>query len=81
MQYMSLFVLAIVFFIGWTISLVTYRFFFHPLSCFPGPKLAIATYAYEWYYDLVLGGQYTFKLRELHAKYGTSAPFWFFYKY
>jgi hypothetical protein len=52
------------------VGTVVYRFFLHPLSSFPGPKLAIATYCYEWYYDLVRGGQYTFKLKELHEKYG-----------
>lgn len=25
---------------------------------------------YEAYYDLILGGQYTFKIIELHKKYG-----------
>ena len=59
--------------VSWTIWKVAYRFFFHPLSSFPGPKLAIATYCYEWYYDLILGGRYTFKLRELHQRYGKSA--------
>ncbi len=56
----------------WTICTVVYRIFFHPLAAFPGPKLAIATYCYEWYYDLILGGQYTFKLKELHERYGMS---------
>lgn len=54
------------------IGTLLYRFFFHPLAHFPGPKLAIATYGYEWYYDLILGGQYTFKLKELHERYGSS---------
>jgi hypothetical protein len=27
---------------------------------------------YEFYYDVVLGGQYTFKIKELHQQYGTS---------
>jgi len=55
---------------SWIVYIVIYRIFFHPLSAFPGPKLAVATYAYEWYYDLILRGQYTFKLRELHKEYG-----------
>ena len=49
-----------------------YRVFLHPLSHLPGPKLAHITYLYEWYYDLYLHGQYTFKLKELHRKYGLS---------
>ncbi|KAJ9195905.1 hypothetical protein DTO021D3_3521 [Paecilomyces variotii] len=50
--------------------ILIYRFFFHPLAHIPGPKLAKATYLYEYYYDLYLVGQYTFKLQELHKKYG-----------
>jgi hypothetical protein len=56
----------------WIVSTIINRFFFHPLSSFPGPKLAIATYAYEWYYDLCSSGL-TFKLKELHKKYGKYA--------
>ncbi len=49
---------------------VVYRLYFSPLSKFPGPRLAAATLWYEIYYDVVKRGQYTFKLRELHEKYG-----------
>ncbi|EXJ78793.1 hypothetical protein A1O1_09195 [Capronia coronata CBS 617.96] len=49
---------------------VIYRLLFHPLASFPGPKLAAATLWYEFYYDVVKRGQYTFKIKELHEKYG-----------
>ena len=65
---------AAVVFILYTFVLVIYRLFFHPLAAIPGPRLASATYLYEWYYDLWLGGQYHFKLKELHKAYGTSLP-------
>ncbi|KAJ5532796.1 benzoate 4-monooxygenase cytochrome P450 [Penicillium frequentans] len=52
------------------ISLLAYRNYFHPLAHIPGPPLAKVTYLYEWYYDLYLGGQFTFQLRALHDKYG-----------
>lgn len=55
--------------IVWTTTTVVYRLFFHPLAKFPGPRLATATYCYEWYYDLCRDG-YTFKLKDLHRKYG-----------
>lgn len=54
---------------------VIYRLYFHPLARFPGPKLASITYWYEFYYDIIRRGQYTFKLRELHEKYGQFVQF------
>ncbi|KAL5346712.1 hypothetical protein ACLOAV_008419 [Pseudogymnoascus australis] len=47
-----------------------YRLFLSPLRNFPGPKIAALTSWYELYYDLILGGKYTFKLIELHKQYG-----------
>jgi hypothetical protein len=44
--------------------------FLGPLSKFPGPKLAAATLWYEFYYDVILKGRYTFKIKELHKQYG-----------
>ncbi|ETS86904.1 hypothetical protein PFICI_00732 [Pestalotiopsis fici W106-1] len=52
------------------VTLVFYRLVLHPLARFPGPKLAASTLLYEAYYDLVRSGQYTFKIAELHEKYG-----------
>ncbi|RAK99186.1 cytochrome P450 [Aspergillus ibericus CBS 121593] len=54
----------------YTISIVIYRLYFHPLVHFPGPWLAKTTYLYEWYYDIYLPGQFTFKLKDLHKRYG-----------
>jgi len=56
-------------------TLFFYRLFSHPLAGFPGPKLAAISRWYEGYYDLVLGGQYTLKIRELHGQYGANPPF------
>jgi hypothetical protein len=52
------------------VAVVTYRLYLSPLSKFPGPKLAAATLLYEAYYDVIKGGQYTFKIKELHEQYG-----------
>ncbi|OBT66703.1 hypothetical protein VE03_03886 [Pseudogymnoascus sp. 23342-1-I1] len=54
----------------YVIGLGLCRVYWSPLSKFPGPKLAAATLWYEFYYDVILGGQYTFKIRDLHAQYG-----------
>ena len=51
-------------------SLAIYRLYFHPLSRFPGPKIAALTRYYEGYYDVICGGRYTWKIAELHNKYG-----------
>lgn len=51
-------------------TLVFYRLCLHPLAKFPGPRLAAISRWYEAYYDVVLGGQYTSKIKELHAIHG-----------
>ncbi|KAF1950750.1 cytochrome P450 [Byssothecium circinans] len=51
-------------------TLIFYRLFLHPLARFPGPRLAAISRWYEGYYDVVLGGQYTAKIAELHKVYG-----------
>ncbi|KAI1811100.1 cytochrome P450 [Poronia punctata] len=52
------------------VSVAVYRLFLHPLARFPGSKLAAVTRYVEAYYDLVCNGQYTFKIAEMHKKYG-----------
>jgi len=42
----------------------------HPLSRFPGPKIAAASYIYEAYYDWYKGGRYGMRIKAMHARYG-----------
>ncbi|KAI1141301.1 cytochrome P450 [Hypoxylon sp. FL0543] len=51
-------------------TVVFYRLFLHPLASCPGPRLAAISRWYEAYYDVILGGQYTSKIAELHKIYG-----------
>ena len=57
-------------FILYTITKTIYRLFFHPLSSFPGPRLAAATFLYEAYFDVWQDGQFIFHLERLHDQYG-----------
>ena len=52
------------------VSLSVYRLYVHPLSKFPGPRIAALTQWYEFYYDVFLQGSYTNRIRDMHAKYG-----------
>ncbi|GAQ43860.1 cytochrome P450 [Aspergillus niger] len=52
-------------------SVITIRLYFHPLSKFPGPRIAAATSWYEFYKDVILSGQYSKSFPSLHAKYGS----------
>jgi hypothetical protein len=52
-------------------GVVVHRVFLSPLAKFPGPKLAAASVLYEFYYDIICKGQYTFKIKQLHDEYGS----------
>jgi hypothetical protein len=46
------------------------RLYLHPLSEFPGPKLAAITGWFESYHEAVLGGTYVKRYEDWHRKYG-----------
>ena len=48
------------------------RSFLSPLANIPGSRLAALTSWYECYYDVFKPGQYVFKIKQLHEKYGMS---------
>ncbi|KAJ5921253.1 hypothetical protein N7466_009579 [Penicillium verhagenii] len=49
---------------------IIYRVYFHPLSKIPGPKLAAASTAYIFYYNVIKGGVFIWHLERLHGIYG-----------
>lgn len=55
---------------GYTIFLTVYRLYFSPISHIPGPKLAAATWWYEFYYQVIKGGQFYKEVVRLHEQYG-----------
>ena len=54
------------------VSLAVYRLYFSPLVKFPGPKLAALTNWYEFYYDVVREGEFTWQIQKLHRRYGKT---------
>ena len=48
------------------------RLFFHPLSAFPGPRLAAATTFYKMYFEVIKGGELLGRIHQLHVLYGGS---------
>ncbi|KAI1850711.1 hypothetical protein JX266_003993 [Neoarthrinium moseri] len=43
---------------------------FHPLYRFPGPRLAAASFIYEFWFDFVLLGRYSHEIKRMHDIYG-----------
>lgn len=62
--------IALLIFSAYCVSLAVYRLYFSPLAKFPGPKLAALTLWYEFYYDVIKRGRYTWKIAELHERHG-----------
>jgi hypothetical protein len=54
------------------VALVVYRLYLSPISKFPGPWLAASTLWYEFYYDVIKRGSYTWEIGEMHKKYGMN---------
>lgn len=64
------FAIVAVSFVLYAVFLSIYRLYISPISKFPGPKITALTGLYEAYYNIVQGGKFTFKIRELHGRYG-----------
>lgn len=60
-------------FIAW-LSYITqaavYNSFFHPLSSFPGPRIAATTTLWKAFVECILNRSFCHVLEELHAQYG-----------
>ena len=74
MELSTLLKLLCVCYVFYILGLYVYRMYFDSLSKIPGPKLAAASLWYEFYYDVVKKGQYTWKIWEMHDKYGKNLP-------
>jgi cytochrome P450 len=58
-------------YLAYWIVRAAYRIYFHPLSQYPGSKLAAASAAwYEWYWNFHQPGQLLFEIERQHQKHG-----------
>ena len=48
-----------------------YRLYLSPIAKFPGRKLAILTFWYEFYYDSIRSGAYVWEIEKMHREYGS----------
>ena len=69
---LSIFAAAIGALLLYLACLAVYRLYLTPIAKFPGPKLAALTLWYEFYHDVIRGGQYGRKIADLHDEYGRS---------
>ncbi|KGO74014.1 Cytochrome P450, E-class, group I [Penicillium italicum] len=66
----SFFGISIALVAAWVIQAL-YRVYFHPLSRYPGSKVAAASTSWwEWYWNYVQNGRMLFEIEKLHEKYG-----------
>ena len=52
------------------VTLAVRQIFYHPLSKFPGPRLAAVTPLYKTYYEVFRGGELLRRIQELHKMHG-----------
>ncbi|KAL8705196.1 MAG: hypothetical protein Q9201_001696 [Fulgogasparrea decipioides] len=70
MAFFLLFTFSFICTISYIIYLIVSRLYTSPVSHIPGPKLAAFSFWYEFYYDVILRGRYTWKIAQLHEEYG-----------
>lgn len=55
---------------AYSMLLAVYRLYFHPLRHIPGPKLAVVSSWYEFYYDVLGRGTFCWEIKRMHDTYG-----------
>ncbi|MCJ1465823.1 hypothetical protein MMC07_004442 [Pseudocyphellaria aurata] len=66
---------AIFILIVYLVGGAVYRLYLSPIAKFPGPKLAALTLWYEFYFDVVKRGRYSWEIAKMHEHYGNiEAP-------
>ena len=49
---------------------VIYRLYLSPIAKFPGRRLAALTMWYEFYFDIIKHGNYTWEIKKMHEEHG-----------
>ncbi|KAI0854609.1 cytochrome P450 [Xylaria cubensis] len=62
--------LLVITYFTWSFCIGVYRVTYHPLARIPGSKIAAMTYWYEVYYEVILGGQYFKRIKDMHSEFG-----------
>ena len=62
--------IIVAFVVSYVVALAVYRLYLSPLAEIPGPELAAVTLWYEFYYDVIKRGRYTWEIGRMHEKYG-----------
>ncbi|KAJ4382010.1 hypothetical protein N0V86_002336 [Didymella sp. IMI 355093] len=57
-------------YLAYGVLLALYRIYLHPLSKYPGPRLAAATRWYEFYFDVIKRGRFAWEIKRMHEVYG-----------
>ena len=70
MHILELVLFFVLVYVVYVIAVVIQRLYLHPLSAFPGPRLAAATGWFEAYYDIIDGGTFVKQYEKWHARYG-----------
>jgi cytochrome P450 len=71
MAFLTSFLALVALYVAYRVALAIYNISpYHPLSRFPGPKIAAASYLYEAYYDWWLVGRYGKVIACMHEQYG-----------
>ena len=70
MDYLSISAIAVASCFLYLLLAAIRNIYFHPLSCYPGPKIAAATALWKAYIDCVSDTCFVAALEELHEKHG-----------
>jgi hypothetical protein len=60
---------------AWWAVQILQAWVWHPLSAFPGPRLAALTTYYKFWIDCVVKGSFIHTLEKLHEQYGMATCF------